>query len=330
MKPKTDNLKPIAIGIFGVGHLGKIHVKLLKEMPQWFRISGFYDPDESASQYASRELGLHGFNHPLELVQAVDVVLVASPTATHFDLALLSIENNKHVFIEKPVCANETQAAALLQATEGKNLVIQVGHVERFNPVFTALMPHLGSFKPQKMVAQRIAPFTPRGADVSVVHDLMIHDLDLAFAIAGKTAEVVFIEATGEAVVTPTLDIAHVRLIFDTGFEVNLEANRCAQHRVRGFKLMDNQTCFKADLLHQKLSYWHLTGKKPNTHTPVEVKITNHNAIAQELTAFACAIANQHEPPLVNLATAYKAMHLSDQICQIISQQNQVQPLVYN
>lgn len=174
----------LKIGVLGAGHLGKIHIKCLKEIPE-FELVGFYDPDFEKCTFASKEFNLPAFDSVDDLIEHVDVVDIVTPTLSHFECAEKSIKNSKHVFIEKPVTSNKEEAKILIDLSHEANVKVQVGHVERFNPAFLAAKDQID--KPMFIETHRLAEFNPRGTDVSVVLDLMIHDIDIVLSLVKST-----------------------------------------------------------------------------------------------------------------------------------------------
>ena len=178
----------LTIGVLGAGHLGKIHLKLLQQSSTYDLI-GFYDPDKENAQRVSNEFGYTSFDAIEELIDAVDVVDIVTPTLSHFDCAKMAIEKGKHIFIEKPIANTVLEAEAILTLASQHDVKGQVGHVERFNPAYTAVRETIKN--PMFIEAHRLAEFNPRGTDVSVVLDLMIHDIDIILsAVKSKVIDI--------------------------------------------------------------------------------------------------------------------------------------------
>jgi len=210
----------LKIGIFGVGHLGKIHLKLLLELKEFFEVVGFYDPNDGQSDAVSKEYGVKRFLNHQELIELCDCIDIVTPTLQHFEIASLSVRSGKHIFIEKPITETIEEAKTLLNlAQEGKTLV-QVGHVERFNPAFIAAKDYLRN--PMFIETHRLAQFNPRGTDVPVVLDLMIHDIDIILSVV--QSRVRKISASGVAVVSDSHDIANARIEFENGCVAKLDS----------------------------------------------------------------------------------------------------------
>ena len=218
----------LKIGVLGAGHLGKIHLRLIKEIPQ-YELVGFYDPNPESAAKVSEEYETHAFESVQALIDACDVIDIVTPTLSHYECAAQAIKNSRHIFIEKPVTNTIEEAKSLMHLAEEANVKVQVGHVERFNPAFTAAQPYFN--KPMFIEGHRLAQFNPRGTDVSVVLDLMIHDIDIILSVVKSNIK--RISASGVAVVSDTPDIANARIEFDNGCVANLTASRISMKNMR-------------------------------------------------------------------------------------------------
>ena len=210
------------IGIAGCGHLGKLHTKMHTMLPDISELIGVYDINADAAKAASEQFGCKAFDSLDDMLPLVDGVVVAVATQGHYEVAKKCLEAGKHVFIEKPITATVAQGEELVALAKEKGLIIQVGQIERYNPAFNQLRNF--EIEPKFIEAHRLASFNPRGADVSVVLDLMIHDIDLILSLIKSDVEK--IDAAGVAVVTDTTDIANVRIKFKNGAVANLTASR--------------------------------------------------------------------------------------------------------
>ena len=197
----------IKIGVIGAGHLGKIHIRLLKEI-QEFEFVGFYDSNDENAQKIASEFDIKSFQSAEELIEICDTIDIVTPTKFHFEYAKLVLEKGKHLFVEKPITSTLSEAEELIKLSNGKNLKIQVGHVERFNPAFTAIENDCKN--PMFIEANRLAEFNPRGADIPVIHDLMIHDIDIILKIVNSKVKQV--NASGVSIISDTPDIANARI----------------------------------------------------------------------------------------------------------------------
>ena len=215
-------------GVLGAGHLGKIHLRLLDQSDQ-YELVGFYDPDKNNGKKVESEFGFKFFESMDNLIDAVDMVDIVTPTLSHYDCAVKSIKKGKHIFIEKPITNTVEEAENIRSLLSDYNLKGQVGHVERFNPAFKAIKHQLKS--PMFIETHRLAEFNPRGTDVPVVLDLMIHDIDIILSVVKSTVK--HVSASGVSVLSETPDIANARLEFENGCVANLTASRISLKNMR-------------------------------------------------------------------------------------------------
>lgn len=316
------------IAVLGAGHLGRIHLGIIKELSD-LHLVGFYDPDELLSAKVSQELSVFAFKSIDSLINATDIVVVVTPTLSHYECAKKAILNQKHVFIEKPVTNSVAQAKELLDLAELSNVKVQVGHVERFNPAFIAAQSFIKN--PLFIETHRLSPFNPRGTDVSVVLDLMIHDIDVILTIVNS--DIVNISTSGVAVASHNPDITNARIEFENGCVANLTASRVSLKKMRKTRVFQKDAYVSIDFLNEKteivnlseLNAWNPfamnievdgTKKSVKIHKP---KIKKLNAIQQELVSFAEAIKNNNTP-LVTLEEGYKALHVAHTIMNKINE----------
>ena len=238
------SVKPINIGVVGVGHLGIHHVKHYTTIPN-VNLLGIYDPDVKRSNYVAKKYKTIAFQSLKKLIGNVDALSIVTPTPNHYKTAKLCIENKKHVFIEKPITVTLEEANKLLDLSKNNSTIIQVGHIERLNPALMALEPYY--IHPKFIEIQRLAPYTVRGTDVPVVLDKMIHDIDILLSIV--KSEVASLEATGMSIITNSLDMAHARIQFKNGTTASLMSSRIAQNDVRKIKLFQKNLYSTIDLL---------------------------------------------------------------------------------
>ena len=224
----TNIMKKIKIGVLGAGHLGKIHIRLLKEIED-YELIGFYDPDSLNAAKVESEYGLKRFTDMEELITMVDAVDIVTPTLSHFDCAYLALKQSKHIFIEKPMTSSMQEARKLLELIKEAGVKAQIGHVERFNPAFLAVKDY--AMNPMFIETHRLAQFNPRGTDVSVILDLMIHDIDIILKMVGK--DVKHIAASGVPIISDSPDIANARLEFVNGAVANVTASRISMKNMR-------------------------------------------------------------------------------------------------
>ncbi len=316
----------LKIGLFGVGHLGEIHLKCIHNIAE-LTLVGFYDPDEERSKEVTTKYGTLRFTDPEALMDAVDIVDIVSPTTTHFQLAKVALQKNKHLFIEKPVVQTEAEAAVLLTMSRKTNVKVQIGHVERFNPAFLTLKDMVLS--PMFIEGHRLATFNPRGTDVSVILDLMIHDIDIILSIVDSPVKQ--INASGVAVVSNTLDIANARIEFKNGCVANLTASRISLKKMRKLRFFQKDAYISLDFLDKEAQIVRLYDKGSVDISPdlpvfeletdqgtklihVEMPdIVEINAIQSELEALILSI-QEDQPTRVSLHDGYRALKIAHQI----------------
>lgn len=317
----------LKIGLFGVGHLGKIHLSQLSTMLN-VEVTGFYDPsDKNASGVHELYPQLRRYESAEELIMAVDAIDIVAPTTLHFELCQLAIRNGKHVFVEKPMTNTIDEGKTLVKLVEEANIKFQVGHVERFNPAFLALKGY--DLKPMFIEVHRLAEFNPRGTDVSVILDLMIHDIDIVLSIVKSSIS--RISASGVAVMSDTPDIANVRIEFHNGCVANLTSSRISLKKMRKMRLFQKDAYIGIDFLDKKSEIIKLktpadeglftldietnSGKKTIAIQNPEIKQVN--AIRMELELFRDSIL-QNKPVHVNVIDGFQAVEVAHQILQKI------------
>jgi predicted dehydrogenase len=316
----------LKIGVFGSGHLGKIHIRLLLELTEQFEVVGFYDPSDENAAEVIEKFQLKRFQSMQELLDAVECVDIVTPTLTHAELASMALRNSKHVFIEKPVTETVDEARSLMGLAREANVKVQVGHVERFNPAFQAAVPFLT--KPMFIETHRLAQFNPRGTDVPVVLDLMIHDLDIILSVVKSGVK--RISASGVAVVSDTPDITNARIEFDNGCVANLTASRISMKNMRKSRFFQKDAYISVDFLTKELEVVRMetVEGEPN---PLDIvfdmgegkpikkiffdkpDIGEINAIKEELNSFHDSIVND-TTPLVSLEDGFRALDVAQQI----------------
>lgn len=322
----------IKIGVIGAGHLGKIHIRLLKEI-QAFELIGFFDTDEERAKNIAAEFEITAFSSAKNLIEECDAIDIVTPTKFHFEYAKITLQKNKHLFVEKPITATANQAQELLDLSKGKDMKIQVGHVERFNPAFTAIQNDCNN--PMFIESHRLAEFNPRGTDVPVVHDLMIHDIDIILKIV--KSEVKQINANGVAIISDTPDIANARIEFENGCIANLTASRISFRNLRKTRVFQKDTYIVIDFLEKKAELIKME-EIENTDDPFAIiidpgggktkkhiqfknpKITNNNAIKDELTSFYHAIVNNTNT-IVTIEDAYNSLYIAQKIYEQVKKQ---------
>ena len=323
------SIKPINIGVVGVGHLGIHHVKHYTTIPN-VNLLGIYDPDVKRSNYVANKYKTVAFQSLKKLIGNVDALSIVTPTPNHYKTAKLCIENKKHVFIEKPITVTLKEANKLLDLSKNSSTIIQVGHIERLNPALMALEPY--HINPKFIEIQRLAPFTVRGTDVPVVLDKMIHDIDILLSLV--KSEVASLEATGMSIITNSLDMAHARIQFKNGTTASLMSSRIAQNDVRKIKLFQKNLYSTIDLLkgtteiykvEQNKSYksnvlesaeFFRDGKKQFI-SYMKPNIKKHDALELELRNFSNSIIGK-EKPIVDGKSGADALAIALNIQKII------------
>lgn len=297
----------LKIGVLGAGHLGKIHINCIKQLSD-YELIGFYDQDINTAKKVSEDLQVKCFSSLEELVDLVDVVDIVTPTISHFDCASIALRKGKHVFIEKPVVATVDEANALIKIAEDAKVKVQVGHVERFNPAYIAARPYING--PLFIEAHRLAQFNPRGTDVPVVLDLMVHDIDIILDMIKSPIKNVSV--SGVSIVSPTPDITNARLEFENGSVANVTASRISMKNMRKHRVFQKDAYITIDFLDKKTDIVRINevegdiapfamtldladgSTKQITIEQPEVKPIN--AIMTELQSFNKAIINDTEP----------------------------------
>ena len=234
----------LRVGVFGVGYLGKIHIEQLQKI-NGIELIGFYDPNDENAQFASDTFGITRYQTTDELIQNCDAIDIVAPSLHHFELAEKVIKSGKHVFIEKPFTQTVEQAEALCKMIAEANIKCQIGHVERFNPAFLAVKPYIQN--PLFIEIHRLAQFNARGTDISVVLDLMIHDIDIVLSIV--KSEIKRISASGVKVLSETADIANVRIEFLNGCVANITSSRISLKKMRKIRIFQKNAYISVDFL---------------------------------------------------------------------------------
>lgn len=320
-------------GVLGAGHLGKIHLRCIHESNE-LTLVGFYDADKAMAEAVARSTGFKAFDRPEALFEECDVIDIVTPTTTHHHLARMALQAGKHVFIEKPVTHTIEEARELIELKNKLGLLIQVGHVERYNPAFLALENH--KISPMFVEGHRLATFNPRGTDVSVVLDLMIHDLDILLTLVPFPIQ--SIVANGVSVVSESPDICNARITFENGCVANLTASRISLKQMRKMRLFQRDAYISLDFLERKSSLLRLFNEQPaegipsmELETPKGSKwITMEtpemepvNAIRLELERFAQAIKGEI-PCQVPIEDGLKALETAYRIIDQINQAHEV------
>lgn len=320
------------VGVVGVGHLGSLHAKMFAEIPS-VHVVGVYDIDAERARRVAKEFNTEAFDSLDGLLRNVQAISVATPTRTHFAIARATLEAGVHVFIEKPITESPEQAQQLIDLAQQRRLKIQVGHVERFNPALLALEKY--HLQPMFIESHRLAQFNPRGTDVAVVLDLMIHDIDIIISLVRSPIE--NIQANGVAVVSDNIDIANARLQFHNGCVANVTASRISQRKMRKMRLFQRDAYISIDFSDGVAEVFRLVEEDadvPNTMMLGKIdkgsqkrkiiyeqpEVKDINPLKYELESFVNAIAHD-AVPMVTAGDAQQALEVAHAIMERIKQQ---------
>ncbi|MBN2424403.1 MAG: Gfo/Idh/MocA family oxidoreductase [Calditrichaceae bacterium] len=326
-------MEKIKVGVIGVGHLGKLHASLYLKSPD-ANLIGVYDTDGEKAKNLANELGINCFSEMEELIDAVDAVNIVTPTSTHFQIAETALNKKKHIFLEKPITRTEDEARRLIELAAEKNCKIQVGHIERFNPAMLALSDI--KIDPVFIEAHRLASFNPRGTDVAVVLDLMIHDLDLILHMVKSKPRK--IAASGVGVISSTIDIANARIEFENGCVANVTTSRISAKKMRKMRLFQKNAYISMDFTDgfSEIFYIPEDGQEPfhngtlafslgqieQGEQKIEIKYnrlerSDVNPLLQELNSFIDAIQN-NLTPVVSAQDGFAALQLANRVLKEI------------
>ncbi len=320
----------LKVGVFGVGHLGRFHLNNWKEIED-VKVIGFFDPNNEAAKQVVSEYGIKRFMDEDKLIDACDIIDIVVPTDQHFSIAMAAIRQGKHIFIEKPLTNTIAEAKELVNMVREANVKCQVGHVERFNPAYLAIKDI--NLNPMFIEVHRLAQFNPRGTEVSVILDLMIHDIDIILSIVKSNVKQ--ISASGVAVMTDTPDIANVRIEFHNGCVANLTSSRISMKKMRKIRLFQKDAYIGIDFLQKKTEIIKLKQPEdtnvfsfdletPNGKKTIAVsnpEIPQTNAIKAELQSFVNAI-NNNTSTAVSEIDGLLAMEIAHQILTKINNTN--------
>jgi predicted dehydrogenase len=322
----------LKIGVLGAGHLGKIHMKLLQQI-EYFDLVGFYDINDENAATAEEQFGVKRFTDLEELVHTCDALDIVTSTISHFEMAKIAARNSKHIFIEKPMTASLEEAYQLVELIKEAGVKAQVGHVERFNPAFLVAESYVNN--PMFIETHRLAQFNPRGTDVSVIHDLMIHDIDIILKLVNTNVKT--IHASGVPIISDSPDIANARIEFDNGCVANVTASRISVKNMRKTRVFQRDAYVSVDFLNKKTEIFKLYNNQPSDINTFELdlgadkekkyihfdtpQIMPVNSIQMELELFAKSILNDTTPPVTAL-DGLKAMEVAYGILDKIQRLN--------
>jgi predicted dehydrogenase len=317
----------VKIGVIGTGHLGKIHLNCLKNIPS-VELTGFYDAQDAVAEEVEKYYKIKKYPSESSLIEMCDAIDIVAPTTLHYDLAMESMRKGKHIFLEKPITATLKQSQEIVSYAKAHNIKVQVGHVERFNDAYLTAKPYLNN--PLFIESHRLAEFNPRGTDVSVVLDLMIHDIDIVLSIIKSPIK--HISANGVPVISETPDIANARLEFENGATANLTASRISMKKMRKMRIFQPNAYITMDFLEKQANIMRLRDYVPeddNELLSLVLDLGNNrgkkrifiespsnekvNAIEMELSLFADSIIN-NTPNVVSAEDGHRALEVAYQI----------------
>ena len=317
----------LKVGVLGAGHLGKIHLRLLNQSER-YELVGFYDPNQEQAQKVVAEFGYTYFDSIDKLIEAVEVVDIVTPTLSHYECAMKAIAAKRHIFIEKPITSTVEEAEEIYRLLEANHLKGQVGHVERFNPAFLAAKSSIEN--PMFIEVHRLAEFNPRGTDVSVVLDLMIHDIDVLLSVVQSPVK--HIEASGVAVISKSPDITNARIEFENGCVANLTASRISMKNMRKSRFFQRDAYISVDFLEKKVEVVRMKDapEHPNEYDMIlqnaegehkqiyfeYPEVQPSNAILDELETFADAIEH-NSTPVVTFLQGTEALRVAREISSL-------------
>lgn len=325
-------MEKLKVGIAGAGHLGKLHAKMFTSIPDC-SLTGVFDVNQQTSKSVSEEFGIEAYGNLRDLLNQVEAVSIAATTSAHYDLAKECINEGKHVFIEKPITATIPQAEEIVRLAAEKNLNLQVGHIERFNPALVSLEQYI--LEPMFIQTDRLAQFNPRGTDVAVVLDLMIHDIDIILSLI--KSKVKQIDASGVAVVSDSIDIANARIQFENGAVANVTASRISQKKMRKMRIFQRDNYISLDFITGLSEVYRLVpidqdtgmttlsfgeigiGKKKKRVIYEQPEIKEQNALQYELQLFVDCVINKIRP-VVSGEDGLRALRVAEMILQKIEE----------
>jgi len=324
----------LRVGVVGVGKLGALHAKMFAQIPK-AELVGIIDSDADRARDIASEFRTDVYSSLENLLRDVNVISIATPTTTHYQIAMQAVDAGVHLFIEKPITHTLAEGEMLVRCAKEKGITVQVGHIERFNPAILAVETY--NLQPMFIESHRLAQFNPRGTDVAVVLDLMIHDIDIILSLVKSPVRM--IEADGVAVVSDTVDIANARLKFENGCVANVTASRISQKKMRKMRLFQKDAYISIDFLDGKAEVFRLVdsdqasdrrtkllgriedGSKHRNITYERPKVREVNPLRYELELFLDAVESR-KPPVVSGDDGLRALHVAQQILETIERQS--------
>ena len=292
----------LKVGVAGVGYLGRHHARIYHELDQ-VELVGIYELDDARAAEVCRDYGCRRFDSLEELGKACEAVSVVVPTDRHCEVAVPLLDASCHLLIEKPLCSSAAEAATIVAAAQAAGVLVQVGHVEHFNPVMSYLEKQVD--RPRFITTERLAPYQPRGTEVGVVLDLMIHDIGIVLQLV--RSPVARVESVGVSVLSPTEDIANARITFENGCVANLNASRVSQKKLREIRVFQDSAYLSLDFMNQT---GHLVKKDGRALNQEEIPIEKGEPLLLELTSFTESVLQAREPK-VGAALGRTALELA-------------------
>ena len=310
------NNRKIKFGVVGVGYLGKFHVKHLSGI-DCIDLIGVYDTDLKQASEVANQYSIKKFENIEKLFKSIDAVCVVTPTKYHYSVAKMALQYNVHIFIEKPITDSINEANQLLKQSIAKERVIHVGHIERFNPAFKAYIQQ--PYSPLFIECHRLTKINKRSMDISVVLDLMIHDIDLMLLLINSNIKNII--ADGISVLSNNIDLANVKLIFENGAVTNLTASRISNKEMRKLRIFEKRKYTTVDLLAKEVKEYEAIPKdnKELVFQNISLNVKNYDALREELLHFHDSIVTKNLE-LNNAKNAIKALEVAKQINHIIKQ----------
>ncbi|MGE5402202.1 MAG: Gfo/Idh/MocA family protein [Ignavibacteriales bacterium] len=322
----------LKLGIIGTGHLGKLHTKITKLLTGC-ELAGIFDKNIEKARECASEMNVRIFDELDELLHTVDAVSIVATTSAHYEIAKRCLEEGKHVFVEKPITTLISEAEELIRIAAEKHLNLQVGHIERFNPALLSLEKY--NLEPKFIQSDRLSQFNPRGTDVAVVLDLMIHDIDIILSLV--KSEVKDVHASGVAVVSDNIDIANARLEFENGAVANVTASRISQKKMRKMRMFQRDGYISLDFNTGVSEVYRLISKEQEKENHFisfgeigigdkkkmvvyeQPEVREVNALQYELQLFVDSVL-RHERPLVSGEDGLRALKVAEIIIKKIEE----------
>ncbi|MBC2601314.1 Gfo/Idh/MocA family protein [Puniceicoccus vermicola] len=306
----SSNAKKLRVGVAGVGYLGRHHVRIYHELKDLCEFVGIFEVDDERATEVVDQYQCPRFSTLEEMAEACDAVSVVVPTDRHAEVSLPLLEGGCHLMVEKPICKNREEAAAILAKAREKELTVQVGHIEQYNPVTSFLEEAV--HQPKFITADRLAPFNPRGTEVGVVLDLMIHDIGVILQLVQSPVE--RIEAVGVDVLSKSEDIANARIVFENGCVANINTSRVSLKKVREIRVFQPESYLSLDFMNQK---GHLLRKGPMGLAKEDIPIEPGEPLRLELESFLSCLKDGSEPK-VSGVSGLKALEIALEVTRQI------------